>query len=43
MESIARTGGALAVDAVGLSLDSEPRVAAETCHFVLSCLGKQIL
>jgi ornithine racemase len=43
MESIARTGGALAVDVVGLSLDTEPRIAAEACHFALSCFGKQIL
>jgi ornithine racemase len=43
METIARAGGALAVDAVGLSESVEPRIAAETCHFVLSCFGKQIL
>ena len=43
MESIARAGGALAIDVVGLSLDIEPRIAAEACHFVLSCLGKKIL
>ena len=43
MESIAHAGGAVAVDVVGLSLDVEPRIAAETFHFVLSCFGKQIL
>jgi hypothetical protein len=43
MESIARAGGALAIDVVGLTPDIEPRIAAEAFHFVLSCLGKQIL
>lgn len=43
MESIAQNGGLLAMDVVGLSLDVEPRVAADACHFVLSCFGKQIL
>jgi predicted amino acid racemase/arginase family enzyme len=43
MESIARAGGALAIDVVGLTPDIEPRNAAEAFHFVLSCLGKQIL
>jgi len=43
MEIIAASGRLLGVDAVGLSLDLEPRLAGETVHFLLSCLGKRIL
>ena len=43
MEIIAQTNRLLAMDVVGLAPDGEPRVAAETAHFVLSCFGKEIL
>jgi hypothetical protein len=31
------------MDVVGLRPDTEPRIAAETVHFILSCFGKRIL
>lgn len=43
MEDIAAAARLLGFDAVGLSPDMEPRIAAETVHFLLSCLGKRIL
>ncbi len=43
MEIIAQTGRLLALDVVGLAQGGEQRIAAETAHFVLSCLGKEIL
>ncbi|MGE0210387.1 MAG: alanine racemase [Parvibaculaceae bacterium] len=43
MEGIAASARLLGFDAVGLSSDMEPRIAAESVHFLLSCLGKRIL
>jgi predicted amino acid racemase/arginase family enzyme len=43
MESIARSGGMLAMDVTGLGADPEPPLCAETAHFILSCFGKRII
>ncbi|HXV24373.1 MAG TPA: alanine racemase [Alphaproteobacteria bacterium] len=43
METIAQTNRLLAMDVVGLAPGGEPRIAAESAHFVLSCFGKAIL
>jgi hypothetical protein len=43
MESIASSGSMLAMDVTGLGKNPEPRLCAETIHFVLSCFGKRII
>src|SRR5262245_17095825 len=43
MEIIAQTKAMLAMDAVGLGPGQEQRIVAETCSFIMSCFGKQIL
>lgn len=43
MEITAQTGAVLAMDAVGLKSDQEPRIIAETANFIMSCFGKRIL
>jgi ornithine racemase len=43
MELIAQTRAMLAMDVVGLVRDRERRSIAETCNFIMSCFGKQIL
>jgi arginase family enzyme len=43
MEIIAQTKAMLAMDAVGLGPGQERRIVAETCNFIMSCFGKQIL
>jgi predicted amino acid racemase len=43
MEIVAETGALLAMDAVGLHPDGEPRLIAETANFIMSCFGKKIL
>ncbi len=43
MEMIARNGGLAAMDMVGLSPETEPRIWQEAGHFLLSAFGKRIL
>jgi predicted amino acid racemase len=43
MEIIAQTKAMLAMDAVGLGPEREPRLLTEATHFIMSCFGKQIL
>ena len=43
MEMIARNGGLAAMDMVGLTPETEPRIWQEAGHFLLSAFGKRIL
>jgi len=43
MEMIAQNGGLAAMDMVGLTPDTEPRIWQEVGHFLLSAFGKRIL
>lgn len=43
MEMIAQNGHLAAMDMVGLTPDTEPRIWQECCHFLLSAFGKRIL